>query len=136
MAVCMDDMVMQLMLSVLIIDHLTVVHQCLDVCNKILGILSQPGHNILEFSEVHMGVDIVCHSLLFSVEEGRSFHLGRSLFLFIASRHLLHMHFQGFISQGCKDILEVVLAIRHDAGEEEPVLQGMLKDGERVVCIF
>ena len=69
-AVCMDDTVMQLMLLVLIIDHFTVIHQCLDACNKILGILSWPGHNILEFSKVHMGVDVVCHSLLDSVEEG------------------------------------------------------------------
>ena len=36
-AVCMDDTAMQLMLTVLIIDYLTVVHQCLDMCNKILG---------------------------------------------------------------------------------------------------
>ena len=83
-----------------------------------------------------MGVDIVCHSLLDSVKEGRCFGLGHSLFLFTASRHPLCMHLQGFSSQGYKDILEVVLAVRHDVVEEEPVLQGMLKGGERVVCIF
>ena len=70
--VCTDDMVTQLMLSVLVIDHFAAVHQCLDACNKILGVLSQPGHNILEFSEVHMGVGVMCHSLVYSVEEGRS----------------------------------------------------------------
>ena len=64
MMLCMDDMAMQLVLLVLIIDHLAVVHQSLDVCNAILGVLSWPGHNILKFSEVHMGVDIVCHSLV------------------------------------------------------------------------
>ena len=96
MEVCMDDMATQLMLSVLVIDHFAAVHQCLDACNEILGVLSQPGHNILEFSEVHMGVDIMCHSLLDSVKEGRSFHLGHSLFLFAAHRHPLHMHLQGF----------------------------------------
>ena len=106
------------------------------MCNKILGVLSWPGHNILEFSKAHMGVDVVCHSLVYSVEEGRSFCLGHSLFLFAASRHPLHMYLQRFGSQGCKDILEVVLTVRHDAVEEEPVLQGMLKDGERMVCIF
>ena len=136
MAVCSDNMVTQLVLVVLIIDHFAAVHQCLDACNEILGVLSQPGHNIFEFSEVHMGVDIMCHSLLDSVKEGRSFHLGHSLFLFAASRHPLHMHLQGFGSQGCKDISEVVLTVRHDAVEEEPVLQGMPKYGERVVCIF
>ena len=118
MAVCTDDMAMQLMLSVLIIDHLEAVHQCLDVCNEIFGVLSWPGYNILEFSEVHMGVDVMCHSLLYSVEEGRSFCLGCSPFLFIACGHPLHMHLQEFGSQGCKDILEVVLTIRCDVVEE------------------
>ena len=136
MAVCMDNMAMQLMLVVLFIDHLTAVHQCLDACDEILGILSQPDHNILEFSKANMGVDVMCHSLLDSVKEGRSFCLGCSLFFFAASRHPLCMHLQGFGSQGCKNILEVVLAVRHDAVEEEPVLQGTPKYGERVVCIF
>ena len=92
MAVCTDDMAMQFVLVMFIIDHLTVVHQCLDVCNEILGVLSQPGHNIFEFSKVHMGVDVMCHSLLDSVEEGRSFCLGCFLFLFTAHRHPLCMH--------------------------------------------
>ena len=56
MAVCMDDMATEFMLAMLIIDHLTAVHQYLDVCNKILGVLSQPGHNLFEFSKMHMGV--------------------------------------------------------------------------------
>ena len=124
------------MLLVLIIDHFAVVHQCLDAHDKILGVLPQPGHNIPEFSEAHIGVDIVCHSLLDSVKEDRSFCIGHSPFVFAASRHLLHMYLQGFGSQGCKDISEVVLTVRHDAVEEEPVLQGMLEYGERVVCIF
>ena len=106
MAVCMDNMAMQFMLAMLIIDHLTAVHQCLDACNEILGVLSWPGHNIFELSKTHMGVDIVCHSLLDSVEEGRSFHLGCFLFLFTAGRHPLCMHLQGFGSQGSKDISE------------------------------
>ena len=67
MVVCMDDMVMQFVLAMLIIDHLAAVHQCLDACNEILGVLSQPGYNIFKFSKMHMGVDIVCHSLLDSV---------------------------------------------------------------------
>ena len=75
MVVCMDDMVMQFMLVMFIIDHLTVVHQYLDACDKILGVLSWPGHDIFEFSKMHMGVDIVCHSLLDSVKEGRSYAL-------------------------------------------------------------
>ena len=133
MVVCTDDVAMQLMLVVLIIDHLTAVHLCLDACNEILGVLSQSGHNIFEFSEVHMGVDIVYHSLLDLVEEGRSFHLGCSLFLFAAHRYPLCMHLQGFGSQGCKNVSEVVLTVRHDAVEEEPVLQGMPKDGEGMV---
>ena len=52
-------MAMQFMLSVFIIDNLAVIHQCLDACNEILGVLSWPGHNIFKFSEVHMGVE--CH---------------------------------------------------------------------------
>ena len=136
MAVCTDDTAMQLMPMVLIIDHLAAVHQCLDACDEILGVLSQPCYNIFKFSKVHMGVDVVCHSLLDSVEEGRSFCLGHSLFPFPASRHPFHMHLQGFGSQGCKNVSEVVLPVRCDAVEEEPVLQGMLKYGERVVCIF
>ena len=115
MAVCMDDMAMQLML---------------------LGVLSQPDHNILKFCKVHMGVDVMCHSLLDSVKEGRNFCLSCSPFLFIASRHPLDMHLQGFGSQGCKDVSEVDLTVRCDVVEEEPVLQGMPKYGERVVCIF
>ena len=136
MVICTDNMAMQLMLLVLIIDHLAVVNQGLDACKEILGVLSQPGKNILEFSEVHMGVDAMCHSLLYSVKEDRSFHLGHSLFIFAVGRHQLCMHLQGFGSWGCKDISEVVLAVRHDVVEEEPLLQGMLKDGNRVVCIF
>ena len=37
---------------------------------------------------------------------------------------------------GCKDLSEVVFAVQCDAGEEEPVLQGMPKDGEGVVGIL
>ena len=136
MAVCMDNTVMQFLLTMLIIDHLTVVHQCLDACNKILGVLSQPGHNIFKLSKTHMGVDIMCHSLLDSVEEGRNFCLGCFLFLFAASRHPLCVHLQGFGSQGCKDISEVVLTVWWDAVEEEPVLQGMAKYGEGVIGIL
>ena len=127
---------MQFVLTMLIIDHLTVVHQCLDACNEILGVLSQPGHNILKFSKAHMGVDIVCHSLLDLVKEGRSFCLGCFLFLFTACRHPLHMHLKGFGYQGCKDISEVVLTVWHEAVVEKPVLQGMLKYGEGVVGIL
>ena len=90
MAVCMDNMAMQFMLMMLII--LSAVHQCLDACDKILGVISQPGHNIFKFSKVHMGVDVVCHSLLDLVEEGRSFCLGCFLFLLAAGRHPLCMH--------------------------------------------
>ena len=42
----LDDMAMQFVLMMLIIDHLAAVHQCLDACNEILGVLSWPGHNI------------------------------------------------------------------------------------------
>ena len=136
MAVCTDNMMMQFVLMMLIIDHLAAVHQCFDVCNEILRVLSQPGHNIFKFSKVHMGVDVMCHSLLDSVEEGRSFHLGCFLFLFAAHRHPLCVHLQGFGSQGCKDVSEVVLTVWQDAVEEKPVLQGMLKYGEGLVGIF
>ena len=85
---------------------------------------------------MHMGVDIMCHSLLDSVEEGRSFCLGPFLILFAAGWHPLCMHFQGFGSQGCKDISEVVLAVWWNAVEEEPVLQGMAKYGEGVIGIL
>ena len=104
MAECTDDMATQFVLLMLIIDHLAAVHQCFDACNDILGVLSQPGHNIFEFSKMHMAVDVMCHSLLDSVEEGRSFYLRHFLFLFAASRHPLCMHLQGFGSQGCKDV--------------------------------
>ena len=135
-AVCMDEMARQFVLMMLIIDHLAAVHQCCDACYEILGVLSWPSHNILEFSKVHMGVDIMCHSLLDLVEEGRNFCLGHFLFLLTASRHPLCIHLQGFGSEGCKDISEVVLAVWWDAVEEEPVLQGMLKYGEGVVGIL
>ena len=46
MAVCTYNMAMQFVLTMLIIDHLVVVHQCLDACNEILGVISWPGHNI------------------------------------------------------------------------------------------
>ena len=92
-AVCMEDMAIQFMLVMLIIDHLAAVHQCLDACSEILGVLSQPGYNIYEFSKTHMGVDVMCYSLLDLVEEGRSFHLGCFLFLFDTGWHPLCMHF-------------------------------------------
>ena len=50
MAVGTYNTLMQLVLSVFIIDHLAVVHQYFDACNKILGVLSGPGYNILKFS--------------------------------------------------------------------------------------
>ena len=106
MAVCMDDTVVQFVLMMLITDHLTVVHQCLDVCDEILGVLSQPGHNIFKFSKMHMGVDIMCHSLLDLVKEGRSFCLGCFLFLFAASWHPLCMHLQGFGPRAAKMYLK------------------------------
>ena len=93
MVVRTDDTAMQFMLVMLIIDHLAAVHQCLDACSEILRVLSQPGHNLFEFSKMHMGVDILCHSLLDLVKEGRSFHPGCFLFLFAASWHPLCMHF-------------------------------------------
>ena len=136
MAVCMDDMAMQFMLMMLIIDHLTAVHQCLDVCNEILGVLSWPGYYLFEFSKMHMDVDVMCHSLLDSFEVGRSFCLDHFLFLFTAGWHPLCMHFQEFGSQGCKNIPEVVLVVWQNAVEEEPVLQGTAKYGERVVSIL
>ena len=136
MAVCTDNTAMQFMLTMLIIDHLTAVHQCLYACNEILVVLSQPGYYIFQFSKMHMDVDIMCHFLLDSVKEGRSFPLGRFLFLFNAGWHPLFMHFQGFGSQGSKNIPEVVLAVWQNAVEEEPVLQGTAKYGERVVSIL
>ena len=136
MVICMDNTAMQFVLTMFIIDHLAVVHQCLDACSEILGVLSQPGHDIFEFSKMHMGIDIVCHSLLDSVEEGRSFHLGRFLFLFAAGRHPFCMHLQGFGSQGCKDISEMVLTVWQDEVEKEPVLQGTVKYGEGVIGIL
>ena len=132
----MDNTATQFMHMMLIIDHLASVHQCLDVCNEILGVLSWPGHNLFEFSRMHMGVDIMCHSLLDSVQEGRSFHLCCFLFLFAAGWHPLWMHFQGFGSQGYKDIPEVVLTVWWNVVEEEPVLQGTAKYGEGVVSIL
>ena len=135
MVVCTDNMATQFVLMMLIIDHLTAVHQCLDACNEILGVLSSPGHNIFKFSKMHMGVD-VCHSLLDLVEEGRSFYLGCFLFLFAAGRHPLCMHLQGFGSQGSKDVSEVVLAVQQDVVEEKPVLQDMQKYGEGVIGIL
>ena len=136
MVVCTDNMAMQFMLMMLIIDHLVVVHQCLDVCDEILGVPFWPGHNIFEFPKVHMGVDVVCHSLLDSVKEGRNFCLGLFLYLFTAGRHPLCMHPQGFGSQGCKDLSEVVLTVWQDAVEEETFLQGMPKYGEGVIGIL
>ena len=53
MAVGMDDTTAQVMLTVLITDHLAVVHQCLDACDEILGVLFWPGHNIFEFFKTH-----------------------------------------------------------------------------------
>ena len=129
MAVCTDNTAMQFMLMMLIIDHLAAVNQHLDACDKILGVLSWPGHNIFKFSKTHMGVDVLCHSLFDSVEEGRSFYLGCCLFLFTAGRHPLCMHLQGFGSQGSKDISEMVLTVQQDVVEEKPVLQGTPKYG-------
>ena len=136
MAVCTDNTAMQFVLTMLIIDHLTAVHQCLEAYDEILGVLSQPGYNLFKFSKMHMGVDIMCHSLLDSVKEGRSFCLGHFLFLFAAGRHPLCMHFQGFGSQGCEDIPEMVLTVWQNVVEEELVLQGTAKYGERMIGIL
>ena len=136
MVVCTDNMAMQFVLVMLIIDYLAAVHQCLNACDEILGVLSQPAYNIFKFSKMHKGVDVVCHSLLDLVKEGRSFRLGHFLFLFAAGRHPLCMHLQGFGSHGCKNVSEVVLTVWQDVVEEEPVLQGMAKYGERVIGIL
>ena len=100
-----------------------------------MGVLSWPGYNLFKLSKMHMGVDVVCHSLL-DVNEGRSLCPGCFLFLFTARKHPLWMHFQGFGFQGYKDISEVVLAVWQNAVEEEPVLQGMVKYGEGVIGIL
>ena len=136
MAVCMDDMATQFMLAMLIIDHLAVVHQCLDACNKILGVLSQPGHNIFEFSEAHMGADIRCHSLLDTVKEGRSFCLGHSLpSLLPIGTHCTCIS-RDLVPRVAKTYLRWSSLSGMMQLREEPVLQGMLKYGEGVVCIF
>ena len=75
MVECTDDMAMQFMLVVLIIDHLTVVHQCLDVCNEILGVLSWPDYYLFEFSKTHMGVDDMCHSCWIRSRKAEAFAL-------------------------------------------------------------
>ena len=123
-------MLAQLMLSGFIVDHLTVVHQCFDACNKILGILFWPGYNILKFSEVYMGVDIMCHSLLYLFKESRNIHFGCSSFFFITRR------LQGFGSQSCKDVSEVILTVGRNVVEKEPVLLSALKNRERVIGIL
>ena len=123
-----DDMLAQLMLSVFIVDHLAAVCQCFNACNNILGVLSWPGYNILKFPEAYMWVDVVCHSLLYLIKESGSFCLGCSSFLFISSRHPLCMYLQGFGSQGCKDVLEVILSVSCFVVEKEPVLQSASKD--------
>ena len=46
------------------------------------------------------------------------------------------MHLQGFGSQGCKDVSEEVLTVDCNVVEKEPVLQGALENGERVIGIF
>ena len=83
-----------------------------------------------------MCVDVVCHSLLYLIEESGNFHLGCSSFLFISSRHPLCMYLQEFGSQDCKDILEVILTVSHNVVEKKPVLQSASKNGERVRGIF
>ena len=138
MVVCTDDMALQLMLLVLIIDHFALVHQCFDACNETLGVLSWAWLcNILKFSKVHMSVDIMClipccilsrKAEAFALVTLHSSSLPVGIHCTCISRDL--------VPRGCKDVSEVVLTVRHDAVEEEPVLQGMPKDGERVVCIF
>ena len=46
------------------------------------------------------------------------------------------MHPQGFGSQGCEDISEVILNVNCNAVEKEPVLQGVSENGQRVIGIF
>ena len=55
MAIGTYNMLAQLMLLVFIIYHLTVVHQCFDVCDKVLRVLSRPGYNVLKFPLVAHG---------------------------------------------------------------------------------
>ena len=43
------------------------------------------------------------------------------------SAHHIYMHVQGFGSQGCEDISEVILTVSCNAVEKEPVLQGATK---------
>ena len=49
MVIGMDDTLTQIMFLVFIADYLAAVHQYFDACNKILGVLSRPGYNILKF---------------------------------------------------------------------------------------
>ena len=95
----MDDMAMQLMLSVFIIDHLAAVHQCLDACNEILGSspsLATTSSSSLRCTWVLASCVIPCCILL---RKGEAFTLVAPKFLFVASRHPLCMHLQGFSSQ-------------------------------------
>ena len=88
MVVCTDDMAMQFVLAVLITDHLSAVHQCLDACDEILGVLSWPGYNLLEFSKMHMGVDVMCHSCWIWSRKAEAF----ALVAFCSSLLLVGIH--------------------------------------------
>ena len=105
--------------------------------HEILGVISWPGHNIFEFSEVHMGVDMSCviPCWIWS-RKVEAFTLVTFWFLFAAGRHPLCMYLQGFGSQGCKDVSEVVLSVWWNAVEEEPVHQGMPEYEEGVIGIL
>ena len=136
MVVCTDDMAMQFVLTMLIIDHLAAVNQCLDACDKILGSspsLAKISSSSPRHTQVLMSCVIPCWVWSRKTE---AFALVHFLFLFAASRHPLCMHLQGFGSQGCKDISEVVLTVQQDVVEEEQVLQGTPEYGEGVIGIL
>ena len=82
-----------------------------------------------------MAVDIMCHSLLYLVEESGSFCLDHSSFLFISSKYPLYVHLQGFGSQDYKDISVMILTVSCNAVEKEPDLQSAMKNGG-VIGIF
>ena len=120
----------------LIIDHLAAVHQGLDACDNILGVLSWPGHNIFQLTKapwVLTSCVIPCWIWSRKAE-------ALALVAFCSSLLPVGIHCacisRDLVPRAAKTYLRWSLLSGQYAVEEEPVLQGMAKYGEGVVCIL
>ena len=121
---------------VCIVDHLTSIHDGLDAGYEFLGVFVGLRYDVLQLGQSHMCVYFMRHPILYPLEEGRSICLGCFSFLFSSRWSPLCMELKRFCSEGCEDVAEVILTVRLNPVQEEPVVKCLSEQRKGTVSIF